>query len=179
MNKLIIIFSLLLLTSSCKQKPTPPTNIMNEDSMKVHLENANQILVHKESGMIDEFVKRHAFAVERTGTGLRIGIYKHGKGKNSPIIHDEVVIACRVFLLDGTLCYEADSLKPFHFKIGEGRSSNGLEEGLMKMVEGDKAHLVVPMHLGYGLSGDGEKIPPAAALYYDVELLKVNIPFQN
>ncbi len=166
------VFSIAILFAC--QSPSADKSFISEDSLRVHLEHANKIRVHQESEEIDDFVNRHQFKVERTGTGLRIDIYHQGTGKKYPAIHDEVIIAGKVFLLDGTLCYTIDSLKPVQFNIGEGKSSNGLEEGLMKMVEGDMAHLIVPVHLGYGLSGDGDKIPPGVAIYYDVQLLKVN-----
>jgi len=42
----------------------------------------------------------------------------------------------------------------------------------MTMIPGESARLIIPNHLAYGLSGDGDKIPPGAALFIDVKLLK-------
>ena len=86
--------------------------------------------------------------------------------------HDEVQIVCKVFLLDVTLCYETDTTNPVAFKLGEGMQIRGLEEGIMTMIPGESARLIIPNHLAYGLRGDGEKIPPGAALFIDVKLLK-------
>jgi FKBP-type peptidyl-prolyl cis-trans isomerase len=41
------------------------------------------------------------------------------------------------------------------------------------MKAGDKARLLVPKHLAYGLLGDDKRIPANSILFYDVELLSV------
>jgi FKBP-type peptidyl-prolyl cis-trans isomerase len=75
-----------------------------------------------------------------------------------------------VWLLDGTFCYEQDSLHPVTFMPGKGQQPRGLEEGLLMMQVGSRARLVLPAHLAFGTAGDGRKIPGNAALYYDVQL---------
>lgn len=145
---------------------------MSEQELSDHLTQANKLRVQKESEQIDEFVQRHHFKTEETGTGLRIQIYERVKDGVPPVIHDEVAMTCRVFLLDGTLCYESDTTNPVRFKLGEGMEVRGLEEGIMRMNPGEKARLIIPNHLAYGLSGDGDKIPPGAALFIDVKLLR-------
>jgi len=79
--------------------------------------------------------------------------------------------AYRVWLLNGTLCYETDSLHPVTFLPGKGQQPRGLEEGLAMLKEDGRARLVLPAHLAFGTAGDGKKIPGNAALYYDVHLL--------
>ena len=41
------------------------------------------------------------------------------------------------------------------------------------MKEGDKAKLILPSHLAYGLIGDQNKIPQKATIIYDIELLEL------
>ncbi|MGE5317418.1 MAG: FKBP-type peptidyl-prolyl cis-trans isomerase, partial [Chloroflexota bacterium] len=36
---------------------------------------------------------------------------------------------------------------------------------------GDHAKFVIPSHLGFGLIGDQNKVPPKSTLIYDIELL--------
>jgi FKBP-type peptidyl-prolyl cis-trans isomerase len=133
----------------------------------------NRKRVEIESREINEFIARHHFNMRQTGTGLRFQIYERGKGVH-PATRDEVKIRYKVFLLDGTFCYSTDSLGPVRFTIGINEQVRGLEEGLFLMVPGDKARLIVPAHLGYGMTGDGMHIPPESALYYDVELISIN-----
>lgn len=169
--KLIPILIFVLILSSCNRKQETKTN-MTEQEVAEHLTNANKLRVQKESQEIDDFVKNHQFKTEETGTGLRIQIYERAKNGVPPALHEPVKIVCKVFLLDGTLCYETDTANPVIFKLGEGEQIRGLEEGIMKMIPGERARLIIPNHLAYGLSGDGDKIPPAAALFIDVKLLK-------
>lgn len=169
--KYLLIVSILFFSCRNYTDRTDPAELQaleTEQSTE-----ANKRLVKEESEQIDAFNLRHHFIMEMTGTGLRYDIYVHGKGSMTPAIHDEVMINYRLFFLDGTLCTKTDSLHPLTFRLGEGVETRGLEEGLMLMKEGDKARLVVPAHLAYGLTGDGNKIPPASTLFYDVELLKL------
>lgn len=143
------------------------------DSLKEHMMNVNRIMVKDESTEIEEFISRHPWKMSSTGTGLRYEIYKQGNGKKAGA-DKRVSISYNAFLLDGTPCYSADENKPLTFSLGHGEQPRGLEEGTMLMKEGDHAHLVVPAHLGFGMQGDGNKIPGNSPVYYDVTLLKVN-----
>ncbi|MFZ7113988.1 MAG: FKBP-type peptidyl-prolyl cis-trans isomerase [Bacteroidota bacterium] len=166
----IFVFAL----ASCTQKKEPQQSRLTEQEISDRLTDASRNRVQKESQEIEEFIKSRQFKTENTGTGLRIQVYARAKNGVPPAEHEEVQIVCKVFLLDGTLCYEADTTNPIAFRLGEGIQIRGLEEGIMKMIPGESARLVIPNHLAYGLSGDGDKIPPGAALYIDVTLLKIN-----
>ena len=140
-------------------------------SLEEQLTRMNQLRIQSESKKIDEFIANKKFNCERTGTGLRYEIYEKGKGEK-PTAHNVVEIKYQVFLLNGKLCYSSDS-GSIKFRVGENEQVRGLEEGIMLMSAGGKAHLILPAHLGYGLSGDQGKIPPSSSLFYDVELLNV------
>ncbi len=161
----------VFLFLSCHHEQQQQT--ISQDSLKEHLIGANKIMVKDESKEIEDFIERHPWKMTSTGTGLRVEIYHHGNGKKAEE-KKQVSIAFSVYLLDGTLCYPADENKPLTIILGHGEQTRGLEEGVMLMHEGDKARLVVPAHLAFGLQGDDNKIPGKNALYYDVTLLKVN-----
>uniref|UniRef100_A0A672IA21 peptidylprolyl isomerase n=1 Tax=Salarias fasciatus TaxID=181472 RepID=A0A672IA21_SALFA len=49
----------------------------------------------------------------------------------------------------------------------------GMEDGLMDMCVGEKRHLVIPPHLGYGERGVTGEVPGSAVLVFDIELVEM------
>ena len=157
--------------TSCENNPKQEKKSLED--INEQLTNMNKKNVAVESKEIDEFIARHFFKTHKTGTGLRYQIYYNGKGK-LPVDHDTVTINYKVYLFDGTLCYTTDTTGPVKFILGIGEQIKGLEEGVLLMASGDKARLIVPSHLGYGMQGDMNKVPPSSPLFYDVELLNIS-----
>jgi FKBP-type peptidyl-prolyl cis-trans isomerase FkpA len=166
---LILSIAAAVFIIGCKRKY--PESIPADGENKERLLDINKSVVHKEAETIADFIQHHGWKMQMTGSGLHYEIYQQGKGRNADGNHI-LTVAYKVFLLDGTLCYEANEKNPLHLITGKGQQINGLEEGLMLMNEGSRARFVIPNHLAYGLTGDQEKIPPANALYYDVHLIK-------
>ena len=166
-----ITYYILLITCSCHHN-YPSDNNQNSAEVKEHLVNANKIIVKDEAKDIEEFITRHQWKMQMTGTGLRMQIYEEGKGAK-PDYKSTVTISYKIYLLDGTLCYSVDDQHPAKISLDASDQPRGLEEGLMMMAEGSKARFVLPNHLAYGISGDGDKIPPGRALYYDIHLIKI------
>ena len=109
----------------------------------------------------------------KTGSGLRYLIYKKGNGEKAEV-GKKVKISYEVRLINGTLIYSSKDTGPKEFIIGKSNAETGLEEALLLMRVGDRAKLIIPSHLAYGLHGDDNKIPKRATLIYDLELLSVN-----
>lgn len=64
--------------------------------------------------------------------------------------------------------------QPFQFTIGGGQVIQGWEQGVLGMKAGGRRRLIIPSDLAYGPSGQPPKIPPNAALVFDIDLKKVN-----
>ncbi len=66
--------------------------------------------------------------------------------------------------------------QPFQFVFGtEWQVIKGIEEGLAKMREGEKAIFIMPSELAFGQEGSSTGIiPPFTSLIYEVELVKVS-----
>jgi FKBP-type peptidyl-prolyl cis-trans isomerase len=165
---------LLMLMLSCVETPgkkdIPGTTASLHDSVIAF----NREIVTSEKQEIDDYVARHRWTMTKTQTGLQFMIYRRGSGQGVPVMPSEVNIKYCVYLLNGDLVYETDSIKGFSFETGKRNVVSGLEEGVRLMKTGDRAKLIVPSHLAFGLLGDLAKIPARAVLVYDVELCSIN-----
>ncbi len=129
-------------------------------------------VVRNEEQEIRDYAERHGWDVKSTPSGLRYLIYRPGDGPKATR-GQIAVIKYSVQLLDGTHVYSSDSLGPREFEVGHGGVEAGLEEGILLLHTGDRAKLIIPSHLAFGLLGDENRIPPGATLVYDVELIEL------
>jgi len=161
----------LIAFASCGNEK-PKKIIVNEDSLKASLVKVNKDLTIKEDRDIEDYIQRHEWVMQKTGTGLQYQIYKKGSGAQ-PKDKDKVIISFDVNLINGVECYNSknDGLKLF--ELGKAEVESGLEEGIKLMHVGDRAKLIIPSHLAFGFMGDENKIPKRATLIYDVELVEI------
>lgn len=171
--RMILLSLMLAFSGGCTRNYREQQDNDREGKIAEHLTNANRIMVGEESKDIDDFVARHQFEMQQTGSGLRIEVYQQGKGI-VPKLHDAVSVSYTLYLLTGDKCYFIDPGHPLIFKIGESDQLRGIQEAVTLMKEGSHARLVLPSHLAYGMSGDGDKVPGASPVYIDLQLLKVN-----
>lgn len=133
----------------------------------------NKELVKKDEDAINSFIKRRHWNMTKTGTGLFYEVYKSTGGEKA-VAGQRATIDFKIWLLDGTLCYSSEKTGPKTFTISQGGVESGLEEGILLMGVGDKAHFILPPYLAHGLVGDDDKIPPRSIIIYDVELLSIS-----
>lgn len=78
------------------------------------------------------------------------------------------------WLADGTMFDTSlDRGEPFEVQLGKKRLIDGWELGIAGMRVGGVRRLLIPSHLGYGVRGLGDDIPPNAVLIFDIELIGV------
>ena len=176
------LFLLLLLFSysviqllSCRRSYN--TQVREQDIVDIErqkqeiLFRANQRLVKEDYEEIKAFVEKCSWDMQTTETGLWYMIYDKGKGEKA-VTGKIATIEYTVSLLDSTVCYSSAISGPKIFKIGRSVES-GLEEGILLLHVGDKARMIMPPHLAYGLLGDGDCIPRRAIIIYDIELVSL------
>lgn len=174
----LIAFCILILFSatSC-YSPNDNNEAKSPDieEIKTPLENANRHMIKTEEDEINSYIKRYNWKMTKTPTGLRYFIYKKGEGDKVKV-SSIVKIKYDLRLINGTPLYssETDGIKTI--VMGKSTSEQGLEEGLLQMRHGDKAKLIIPSHLGFGLHGDDNKIPKRATLIYDLEIISIDNP---
>ena len=88
--KNIFLLIIIVIFSSCNRNNDSEKTPISEQEVNDRLMNANKNRVQKESQEIEEFIRQRQFTTERTGTGLRIQIYKRAKNGVPPAEHEEV-----------------------------------------------------------------------------------------
>lgn len=168
--KVVTIALVLLILFACTEtKKEKPVQWTQKQSTEL-----NKNLTIEEDLNIRMFLaNRKTWKTTKTGTGLRYYIYEHGTGMKAES-GMKASVKYTVNLLDGTRCYQTDSLETEQFEIDHSEVESGVQEGIKKMHVGDKAKLIVPSHLGHGLTGNMDKIPPLTTLVIDIELVSLD-----
>lgn len=167
MRHLAIILVIFMFAGCGSDDYVPPGR---PEDYKDPLVKANRVVTKNEALQIDQYIQRRAWKMNQTGTGLRYEIYQEGNGSLAQP-GQKASIRYKLYLLDGTLCYDSDKDGVKTFEIAHGGVERGLEEGILFMKKNSKARFILPSHLGWGLPGDGNKIPMKVALVYDIELV--------
>ncbi len=162
------MFVLMLALAACHTPSGKPENGQKKNLTQKQLIDFNRKLLRREKKEIDAFIKAKHWKMKETGTGLRYQILSVTQGAQARTGENET-IRYSVRLLNGKAVYEGMKT----FQIGFGGVASGLEEGILLMKKGEVARFVLPSHLAYGLSGDGNKIPPHTPIIYHVELLQL------
>lgn len=165
------IASVLLVASACNSPKEEKVKTYEVDTLKEDFRKVNKTLVENEEEEINNLVTRYGWIMKSTGSGLRYMIYKEGKGPGIKA-GDKVKIDFETRLITGDLCYSSKVSGAKEMTVGKSGEVSGLEEGVMLLKVGDKAKLIIPSHLAFGLLGDEEKIPKRATLIYDIEILE-------
>lgn len=175
----LFILSLSALLSACNSKPPlNPVISTPKDSLREPLMGANKIISAKERAAIDEYCRRKQWDMTETGTGLRYGIYKPGGGIGIET-DDYVDLDYSLELMDGTFISDSKKNGPETVRVGQDNVESGLHEALLYLHKGDRAKVIIPSHLAYGLTGDQDKIPPFSTLVYDLHILEVSVVEEN
>ena len=156
---------------SCGTNDVKNKKEIDPSQFKKQLENVNKYEVEKESDEINQYIVRHEWKMEKTGTGLRFMFLQKGVG-DSARSGDLVKVNYKISLLDGTECYSSDVDGAYEFKVEGDAIESGLHEAIQMMRVGDKAKFILPYHLAHGLHGDDANIPPLSTIVVDLELLE-------
>lgn len=172
-----IVFSILpviLLLGACScNRNSVPDQTQNMDSIREEYKEPmmdwNHAKVRDQDLMIQKFAERRSWDMTRTESGLFYSIFENGNGMAADSGY-VAVFDYELHLLNGQYCYSSDSTGVREIRLGRAEIEKGLEEALLQMKIGDKAHVIIPPHLAYGMPGDGKMIPPDAILVYKIEL---------
>jgi FKBP-type peptidyl-prolyl cis-trans isomerase FkpA len=167
----LILLAVLGLFTHCESSDKGK-QMQNPSKYKEPLIKANQEAVKEENEQIDDFIRRHNWKMETTSTGIRIMITKQGIGAKT-IPGKTVKLSYTVTFLTGDTVYTALKDGPLVFEAGKGQVITGLEEAILLLKVGDRAKIIIPSHLAFGLIGDQKKIRHKASLVYDIEFISM------
>ena len=171
MNKLFYISFLFLLFSCQEEVKEPEQSEINWN--KAESSKLSKKFAKQEEVDINLFLgMRPDWKMEKTGSGLRYWIYEEGDGdslKSGQIAEVEYSVK----LLDGTECYRTDEGMYSEIVVDHSEVETGMQEALKLMRVGNRAKFIIPSHIGHGLLGDLDKIPPQRTLVIDLTLLGI------
>ncbi len=170
-NIYTFLFTVFMLLTSCKP-PVQENDAGPDETVQRSLIETNQYMRERHRDHMMAFADRAGWEMTETSTGLWYEILRRGTGQ--PVEKDRLVkYAYETRLLNGNVCYAADTADPKKIIAGKGNIEAGLEEGLRLMREGGRARFLIPPHLGHGNFGDRQCIPGSSVLLITVEVLEV------
>ncbi len=168
-----IFFLLIGCDRQTSQEEQPPDGAW----LKEKLIGANRQFIRNQLDDIDSYVERHGYLMDTTATGLHYQIKRISRpGVRQVTLNDIAGIRYTIELLDGRKCYTADSALYREYHLATDDMPAGLREGILMMKEGERALFIIPSYLAFGITGDGDCIPPNAALVMTVTMVKVISP---
>ncbi|MBN3034023.1 MAG: FKBP-type peptidyl-prolyl cis-trans isomerase [Bacteroidales bacterium] len=168
----LLLPTLLLMACPVMQEEVPSSEDSGAD-WEEHRLDANRELVKIEKEHIESYISRYGWEMFQTGSGLRYMVYRDIDGQRI-IPGSTVHISFTMELLTGEQVGASNIRKHDTLRIGHSMLPVGLEEALMLLNTGDKARVILPSHLAYGMTGDPDKgIPSMASLVCDVEVIEL------
>lgn len=164
--EVLLVVGLAILFACGEQDQHRP---INEAEMREHLLDYNRVKVQAEDSLIEQFIRDNQLNWSKSNTGMRYNVDDEGIGMY-PKPEDEVIVRYAIHLLDSTFCYSNVDAEPYAFIVNGSDVAPGFHEMVQLLKPGGKARAIWPARLGFGLSGDFDKIPQDAILLVDLRL---------
>jgi len=168
------LFVLFLAICSCTEDPEP--EVKDVKWTKHNSTDLNKNLAMKEDLDIQLFLEMHKdWRMSKTGSGLQYYIYEHGviDSTYTPRKGNVAELEYEITLMDGTVCDKTETDEYIELMVDNSDIESGVQEAVKLLTIGDRAKLIVPSHIGHGLVGDLDKIPPLTPLVMDIRLIGI------
>jgi FKBP-type peptidyl-prolyl cis-trans isomerase len=129
----------------------------------------------EEGEIIDFYIAKQGKAMEKTASGLYYSINHYSTSTKKPEVDDIVTLEYTNYYISDTIVAQNQSLSfgiVDHEDWDETSILDGIEEGILKMNEGDEAEFIIPASLAY-YSYDDNSISRYAILRYKLKLKEV------
>ena len=170
----ILIFLFITVLFSCTKKYQSRVTHEYDVSKDVLIE-ANRTIIQNEENKIDSILVHSTTIFIKDSSGIRLFIEPNNHTFDTkPKDGDNVLIAYNCVLFeDHSLINDDILIDTISFQIGYSKQMRGLNYAIKRMKTGDKAKIVIPSYLGFGMSGYGKTVPPYSTLLLNVQLLKI------
>ncbi len=165
-----------MIESALKRKPRVKTEDWQPKVRQLIIERqrrAQAALIKKQTAVSTALLAKEekAAGANKTASGIVIKTLKEGTGA-APKATSKVTVHYHGTLGDGTV-FDSSVKRGQPATFALNRVIKCWTEALQLMKVGGKSRLVCPANLAYGNRGAGADIPPATALIFEVELLKI------
>ena len=142
---------------------------------------------------IKNYVTSKGLSGSTTSSGLYYASTQPGSSTVAPAYGEELEFNYKLYVLNGSstssasttvvtdkLVDSAYATKSIFLPFFAGSLRSGLEEGFLKMHEGDQATLLLPSILAFGTTGSSDgKVPANASVRYDITLKRARTENQQ
>ena len=146
-------------------------NIYDGKEYQRQIDEYNERMEAQELLILHDYIRNEGIKVQPSKTGLYKIINKQGYGADTAAGKTVTVHFVGSFIDGREFDNSYTRREPYTFKLGEGKSIPGFEEGIATMRKGEICRLIMPSTLGYGSRGISGRISPFATLIFDVELV--------
>lgn len=116
--------------------------------------------------------------IMKLAKGLKITDLRVGEGREVAL-QDIVHFHCTCRLSKGDVAFTTRKDAPYQVRVGARDAFVALDQGLIGMRVGGLRQIKVPPHLAYYERRAYPKLPPAAVLVYEIELIRVPEHWDN
>ncbi len=164
----ISLWAFMLLATAChNDPPVVMPQGKNTTDLRQNMINANRTIARSEETSIDEYVARRGWKMAKTGSGVRL--WEYGVGQGPQVAYeDSVHIVYDVEAINGTPLYKGVRED---YVAGRRQEMVGLDEAVLRLHHGSRAKVILPSNLGYGIGGDGDRIPQSTILVIDLTIM--------
>jgi FKBP-type peptidyl-prolyl cis-trans isomerase FkpA len=126
----------------------------------------------RDSIAIQKYLFRNNLKGEVTSGGAYVIVLSRDpQSKKTLQVNEDIEVTyIGTLLIEGTEFDRSKKGEYFKFTLGVGQVIKGWDEGLQKLKHGDKAIILIPSRLAYGIRGAGSSIPANAPLVFEVEI---------
>jgi len=125
-----------------------------------------------------QFDDANLLYTEELEGGLVVGIKKDAPEDAKRVLPGTIVkMNYTGWLPDGCIFDSSylPGMNPLSFLVGNGQAIVGIEESLLKLKKGNIARIAIPAEKAYGTNGVSGLIPPNSPIYFEVEILDVEV----